>query len=90
MKWIFIVNIKSGQGKGQQELSTIHKVMQKHHQDYEIIKTEEALHATKLANKYNKNDNVCLVSMGGDGTLNEVVNGINEGVNLAVINRYWQ
>lgn len=85
MKWIFIVNIKSGQGKSLKELSTIHKVMRKHHQDYEIIKTEEVLHATKLANKYNKNDNVCLVSMGGDGTLNEVVNGINEGVNLAVI-----
>lgn len=67
------------QGRTLKELSTIHKVMQKHnHQDYEIIKTEEALHATKLANKYNKNDNVCLVSMGGDGTLNEVVNGINE------------
>ncbi|MDY6062251.1 MAG: diacylglycerol kinase family lipid kinase [Erysipelotrichaceae bacterium] len=85
MKWIFVVNITSGQGKSVKEINTIHRVMQQANLEYEIIKTEYPGHASAITKTFSKEDDVCIVSVGGDGTIFEVVNGLNEDVPMAIL-----
>ncbi len=53
--------------------------------DYEILLTQYPGHATELASKYTVVDDVCVYSLSGDGTANEVLNGLSEGVSLAIL-----
>lgn len=85
MKWVFIINSISGQGKSLREINKISKIMENYNQKFEIVKTEYAGHATKIASSYTQNDDVCIVAMGGDGTIYEVINGINRNVPMAII-----
>ena len=53
--------------------------------DYEIIETQFPNHAKEIAQQYTALDDVCLYAVGGDGTIFEVMNGINDQVPLAII-----
>lgn len=75
MKHIFIVNPISGQGRAFRMIDNIHRVCQEEKLDYEVIFTRKPHDATDIVKNYKKGDNV-IYSVGGDGTLNEVVNGI--------------
>lgn len=81
MKHIFIVNPVSGGGKSLKIVQNINKVCMEKGFDYEIHFTEKAGDATKIAKKYRFSQNV-IYSVGGDGTLNEVVNGIVGSKNM--------
>lgn len=81
MKHIFIVNPVSGGGKALKIVQNINKVCIEKGFDYEIHFTEKAGDATKIAKKYRFSQNV-IYSVGGDGTLNEVVNGIVGSKNM--------
>lgn len=81
MKHIFIVNPVSGGGKALKIVQNINKVCMEKGFDYEIHFTEKAGDATKIAKKYRFSQNV-IYSVGGDGTLNEVVNGIVGSKNM--------
>ena len=81
MKHIFIVNPVSGGGKALKIVQNINKVCMEKEFDYEIHFTEKAGDATKIAKKYRFSQNV-IYSVGGDGTLNEVVNGIVGSKNM--------
>lgn len=81
MKHIFIVNLVSGGGKALKIVQNINKVCMEKGFDYEIHFTEKAGDATKIAKKYRFSQNV-IYSVGGDGTLNEVVNGIVGSKNM--------
>ena len=81
MKHIFIVNPTSGKGKALKTVEQIEKVCKERNIDYEINYTKSSGDATKIARKYFLSKNI-IFSVGGDGTLNEVVNGIIGSKNI--------
>lgn len=78
MEKIFIVNPTSGQGKSLEIIKNIEKECKENKEDYRIIYTTRAKEAQEIA-EYYKNKNVIIYSIGGDGTLNEVINGLAHG-----------
>ena len=75
MKIYFIVNPMSGQGKAYR---TIEKLLENADFEHEIYLTEGPLDATRFVKEKCeefKDETVRFVACGGDGTLNEVVNG---------------
>ena len=77
MKRIYIVNEKSGKNKALNVMKQIKEVCDEEKLDYEIISTKSKLDATNITKHYDDLNNV-IFSVGGDGTLNEVVNGIDK------------
>lgn len=75
MKRIFIVNPNSGGGKALKVVENIKKICESDNLEYEIFFTDGPNDATKIAKKFRFSSNI-IYSVGGDGTLNEVVNGI--------------
>ena len=75
MKRIFIVNPNSGGGKALKVVENIKKICEEDNLEYEIFFTDSPNDATKIAKKFRFSSNI-IYSVGGDGTLNEVVNGI--------------
>ncbi len=85
MKHVFIVNPVSGKGKSKTTVPIIEKVCQDNNIDYEIVMSEYAGHSREIANRFYFYDDVCLYAVGGDGTAFEVLNGLNDKVQMAVI-----
>lgn len=85
MKHIFIVNKISGKGKGYKTIPIIENICKQKKLDYEIFITEYIGHAKDIASKYNSNDDVTVYAVGGDGTLLEVVNGLDNNIPLGAI-----
>ena len=75
MKYVFIVNAFAGRGKSLRVAPNIKKVCLENNIDYEIIFTNKPGEATTITKKY-KDSRCVIFSVGGDGTLNEVLNGI--------------
>lgn len=75
MKYIFIVNPMSGNGKGAVVSQVIKEYCNKLNVNFKIICTKSKGDAKNIASLY-KNKNIVVYSVGGDGTLNEVVNGL--------------
>ncbi len=74
-KYMFIVNPASSNGKTGRRWPAIKKILDEKDLDYDFRITAGPLEATELA-KDSLNQGVrVVVSVGGDGTLNEVVNG---------------
>lgn len=86
MKYIFIVNPISGNRKHGHLIKNIHHYMEINNYQYEIIITKAKGDATKIAKSFISEKNIVIYSVGGDGTLNEIVNGIaGSKVKLGVI-----
>ena len=85
MRHIFIINPKSGNKQAVTYIPLIEDYFKSNPNDFEVLLTEYPGHATELARKYTKEDGVCVYSLSGDGTANEVLNGLNEGVTLAIL-----
>lgn len=77
MKYVFIINPASGKTDYNKIKENIIKTLE--NEDYEIYETKAPKEATKIANRFKNEENTVVYSVGGDGTLNEVVNGIAEG-----------
>lgn len=86
MNYIFIINPVSGKGKGREVARIVNQYCIDKNVDYKILYTTEKGDAEYLASLYkNSKDNI-IYSVGGDGTLNEVVNGmVNSYASLGVI-----
>ncbi len=79
----FIVNKCSRGGKGALVWDEIEEYLKKRDIEYAAKMTEYAGHATKLAEEMTacvleKNNEVTLIAVGGDGTIGEVINGISD------------
>lgn len=75
-KVIFIINPKSGTGNHIKIKTAIKKHIDATKYDYEIIETEYKGHAIEIAKQAVKDKVYMLVSVGGDGTLNEISSAI--------------
>ncbi len=85
MKHVFIVNPVSGKGKSNSFIPVIEEYCKENGLDYEVRMTERPKHATEIAKEYTESDDVILYAVGGDGTMKEVVDGLNENVRFGII-----
>src|SRR5690554_3366996 len=85
MKIWYIVNPKSGTGKQQKAIDAI-KSYADHKNQNEIFVTQYKSHASELAQKALIENVDIIVSVGGDGTLNEISRVIvNNNIALGII-----
>lgn len=79
MKYTFIINPNSRSGKGGMVWEFIQPELLKRGVDYEYYCTTHTGHATQLAeNITSDGEEHNLIVLGGDGTVNEVINGIKD------------
>jgi YegS/Rv2252/BmrU family lipid kinase len=73
-----ILNSHAGSGRGQRELPKIRHLLHLHNLDYDLTCTENPWHAAELACAAACEGTKVVVAAGGDGTSNEVINGLME------------
>ncbi len=76
MKYLLIVNPHSGKQNSLNILNQIKPIFNSNDIILEIIKTKYAGHAKVIAHEINLNNYDGLLAIGGDGTLNEIINGM--------------
>ncbi|MBR4515585.1 MAG: diacylglycerol kinase family lipid kinase [Lachnospiraceae bacterium] len=78
--YYFIVNMKSGSGSASYCWSEIRSVLARRKVEYKAFRTKRKGHATVLAKKISRLEGrvINLIVVGGDGTINEVINGIED------------
>lgn len=76
MQHIFIINPKAGKGKALEMIPIIQEYFKDKDEEFLIQVTNHPGHATEIARKYSAIEDCRIYSVGGDGTVNEVVNGI--------------
>lgn len=76
MKHLFIINPAAGKGKSLNYIPKIQQYFLNNKGEYIIEVTKEPGHAIQLVKNYIKNDDYRIYSIGGDGTINEIVNGM--------------
>ena len=81
MKHIFIVNPVSGKGKTGDIVKNIEKVCDEENLEYEIRYTTKPKEAITIAREYEDGEYI-IYAVGGDGTLNEVLNGLIDTRNM--------
>ncbi len=74
--WIAIVNQAAGGGKKAKDWPVISQSLEKHGIQYEPHFTNRRLHASVIARNKVKEGYSKIIVVGGDGTMNEVINGI--------------
>lgn len=85
----FIVNHTSATGKCRNVLKKVIASLSEKGTEYKLYRTEYKGHASEIAEKLSKlpDEKVTIIVIGGDGTINEVLNGITdfEKVRLGII-----
>ena len=75
-KWLLIANPSSGNGKGKSDSKRVQDLLSQSGIETDIFFSEYPGHSSVLVNQAIVKGYRKIISMGGDGTLNEVVNGI--------------
>ncbi len=75
-RYKIILNPVSGMGTALKTLPAIEAYLKAHQIEYSVVLTEYPWHAAKLAEDAAKEGFDVVVAAGGDGTLNEVLNGL--------------
>ena len=74
-RYLLIVNPEAGSRSTMKALPDIERLMRARHAEFEFHFTKERDHATELVREVGSEFDV-IVSVGGDGTINEIVNGM--------------
>lgn len=74
--WFVIVNPTSGNGSSKKHWPKIKRLLEKHLFTFEFAFTEHSKHSIQLVHQAIKRDYRNIISIGGDGTLHNIVNGI--------------
>ena len=77
-KYKIIANPNAGHGKGARAIPEIESELTRLGLDYELVRTERVGHAIQLARQAALDGYEVIVAAGGDGTVNEVLNGLME------------
>ncbi len=86
VKCLFIVNPTAGNGQAGRQWPNIEAMIKERFDDYEILMTQGQGDATRIASEGVTRGFDTIVSCGGDGTLNEVINGVvGSDVGVALI-----
>lgn len=80
-KHCVILNPIAGRGAGKKAIPEIASYLNAYGIDYDLLITEEPGHAIKLAEEAGGNGYQTVVAVGGDGTANEVINGLMKAAN---------
>ncbi|MCJ7551753.1 MAG: diacylglycerol kinase family lipid kinase [Anaerolineae bacterium] len=76
MYYRIIVNPTAGRGEAELAVPRIERLLRDQGLDYELIRTERPWHAAELAQEAAETGIDVVVAVGGDGTANEVINGL--------------
>ena len=76
MKNLFIINPVAGKGRSLEYIDKIKNYFDDLQEEYIIEITEYKDHAIKIAKEYTSKDTYRVFAVGGDGTINEVLNGL--------------
>lgn len=74
--WLVVVNPNAGQRKGQKDWARIAQLLEEANFSFVSVFTQRKYQAIKLTTKYIELSYKKIIVVGGDGTLNEVVNGV--------------
>jgi YegS/Rv2252/BmrU family lipid kinase len=85
-KYCLIVNPLAGRGSALKAIPEIESILNSLSLDYDIILTEYPGHAIQLAKDAGSNGYDTVVAVGGDGTVNEVINGLMLDANAGNLN----
>jgi diacylglycerol kinase (ATP) len=80
-KFYLIVNPIAGKGSTLKAIPEIETILNSFKVNYDIILTEYPGHAISLAEEAGSNGYTSVVAVGGDGTANEVINGLMKAAN---------
>ena len=80
-RYCLIVNPTAGKGAAQKALPSIEAHLKKFGVNYDLKITEYPGHAIQIAQEAGSNGYHTVVAVGGDGTANEVINGLMEAAN---------
>ncbi len=86
--YYFIVNPNSRSGNGKLVWQEVERELDRREAEYRVFFTSYRYHATQLAREItSRRERLTLIAVGGDGTVNEVINGILDfsGVTFAYI-----
>jgi diacylglycerol kinase (ATP) len=76
MRYLFIINPIAGNGKGLKYISKIQEYFNDKDAEFKIEVTQHKNHGCEIAKEYSHNNDCHIFAIGGDGTINEVLNGI--------------
>ena len=74
--WLVIINPNAGKGKGRKDWDKISSILKRYGIKYKERFTERKGHAIELSKEVIGSGYIKLLCIGGDGTLNEIVNGV--------------
>lgn len=75
-RWYAIINPQAGSGKGKTDWPQIESLMRANGLEFDFTFTTHKYHAVELAVNAINNGYKKIIAVGGDGTLNEIVNGV--------------
>jgi len=76
MRYKIIANPVAGHGNGLQAIPKIERALTKHGLAYDLVRTERPWHAAEITRQSVAEGYDVIVAAGGDGTVNEVINGL--------------
>jgi diacylglycerol kinase (ATP) len=82
--WVFILNPIAGNGFAKKYESTIKTKLKEFNVKADLVFTESKGHASKIAEEYAKKGYKHIISVGGDGTLNEMVHPLVNNKDIVV------
>ena len=74
--WIAIINLTAGGGKTNKDWPSIAQILKKESIHFEPYFTDRRLHASIIARNKIREGYTKIIVVGGDGTMNEVINGV--------------
>ncbi len=82
-----IVNPTGGKGKSLKTLSKVEEILKNKGCEYKVYKTDYKGHATEIVKELSRIPDTKLIVLGGDGSFNEILNGIEcfENVTLGLV-----
>ncbi len=79
-----IVNPQGGKGKSLKALKVVTEILNQNNVSFTVHHTERIGHATEITKELSKVPNTKIIVMGGDGSINEVLNGIENFENVTL------